>query len=206
MAKAKSITVKNLFSEFNQGVRDSRKRALDDIKVAETRRRALNADAGVRSIVGKLNAPVAALLRRESRDILNGRPWLITTPYMYVGYEWVEGQAQMMPVLNVVASLTRLTGFKDERLLKVLAAWLGAGDAVSIDPVVTTNENAAALKREYAYRFTSNACTTLPMPVVATLHAGVASPEDIDKPVTCRREVTTVEEVVQRKVYTLVCD
>lgn len=222
---AKSKSVRGSVSVFSQVAKTIRANRAEAIKHAATQQRLLaliKDDPLTSGLIEALSAAVKAtgvsIKRKEGAERRKGNgnvPMLpaVADVALYLGrtYDFTPGAPQWEVLVR--ADITHLSGLKgDPYLERTLEAWLGeaegqfcCGDVYRPAAVVTTEEEAVWHTRKYhmTWDFFGHTCSGFPeggVRIKATLAAHVRS----DSP-TCRQEVVTTEEVVERKQYRLIC-
>ena len=216
MAKSKSVRSSVLFSKVAQTIRSQR---ADAIKAAAMQQHLLTlvkGDPMISGLIEALNDAVkatgASIKRKETAERRKGNVGnVIVLPRvdavaLYVGrtYDYAPG-APVWEVL-VRADITHLSGFKDAYLTRTLDAWLEEAEAKHYGG--SASRPAASIKTQdeaewhtRKYHMTWDFAHPSPsVRIKATLAAHIRN----DSP-TCRQEVVTTEEVIERKQYRLIC-
>lgn len=210
MAKSKSVrgsgSVASVFSDAARRLREAKAEVVREYALKQAVLETVRKDPAVGVLLKSLGTPLTKLkaaLKRSQQARAAGT--YVSEPELYLsrsyepssGYEWE---------LIYRADILMLSGFKDKYLQRVLDAWLDEAEGQYADrgayemyrpaAVVTTEDEAAWHMRKYhfVWGWKNN------VRIKATLAAHVRS----DSP-TCRQEVVTTEEVVERKQYRLIC-
>lgn len=189
---AKSVRSSVLFSGVAKRLREAKADAVREIARKQAVLEAVRADAGVAAIIEALRAPMPGLkaaLKRSNAARKAGTS--VTDPDLYLGRTYEAGAPQWEMIFRV--DMLMLPGFKDKYLQRLLDAWLTIG----LDAQHATEDEAAWHMRKYHFTWDFPQHNVR---VKATLAAHIRN----DSP-TCRQEVITTEEVVERKQYRLIC-
>lgn len=211
---------KRLFTTALNNNRANRAEAIKRAKQHQEVLEAVRDDVAISSLVEELDRALRVVAngikRKEKADakrgVFSGLPSVTpVTVYLSSSFDYAPGAPRWE--ITVRGDMAYLSGFKDKYLQRALEAWL----AIGLDAKHATEDDAAWHTRKYSFSwdFTasgaalaagadSEVASTLArlggVRVTAVLAAHIRN----DSP-TCRQEVITTEEVVERKQYRLIC-